>query len=139
MKKLLVLSLLSPLTACAAAPWSALDEDSTSPTSLRAPEAPRPNLVAVLTDADPLRAPSGIASEDGIKGSDHSGHQGHSGGHGGTARQGNATGHTSGHSGHGGHTGHGAKQGSAHDGHGGHSGSAPDAGIPAPSHDHHQH
>lgn len=138
MKKLLVLGLLSPLSACAAASWSALDADPASPTSLRAAEAPRPTPGRVLADADPLRAPSGFASGAEPTGGAHAGHHGHHGG---------AEGQGAGHANHGApqvdgeHAGHGtAGTSDQHANHGTEQRDArpaPDAGTPASSHAHH--
>ena len=137
MKKFLLLSFLSPLSACAAAPWSGLDADPASPTFLRAPEAPRPTLAAVLADADPLHAPSGIASGTEAQRSP-TGHHGEHAGHGQQTEHGGHAGHGQ-QTEHGEHAGHGAKQGSTRDEHKEHSGSAPDAATPAPGHNPHQH
>ncbi|QSQ12202.1 hypothetical protein [Myxococcus landrumensis] len=158
MKKLLVLSFLAPLSACASTPWTELDANPASPTSLRAEEAPRADAVAVLADADPLRAPSGVVPSVVGQGGGH-GHHGH---HGGGAANEGASGHGGHHMQHGGgavdkgsgdHAGHSMQHGGGaanksagdHAGHGqdskkpkphdGHTG----GNAPAPAHDPHQH
>ncbi|AGC49133.1 hypothetical protein MYSTI_07861 [Myxococcus stipitatus DSM 14675] len=115
MKKLLVLSFLAPLSACASTPWAELDANPASPASLRAEEAPRADAVAVLADADPLLAPAGAVPSAVGQGGGH-GHHGH---HGGGATSEGASGHGGHHMNHGGganksagdHSGHAMPQG----------------------------